>query len=93
MGRTSLENYTQPVMFALVPDKQDRTYNYLVPLLSSADSVGSPKVIKVDFEAAVIWCNKYGHSKFVITGCNFQFNQSLWKQIQNVGLNGGIRRK
>jgi hypothetical protein len=28
----------------------------------------------------------------VITGCNFQFNQNLWKQIQNVGLNGGIQK-
>jgi len=63
MGSTSLEKYMQPVMFALLPDKQDRTYHYLVTLLNSWYSVWSPKVIKVDFEAAVIWYNKYGHSR------------------------------
>jgi hypothetical protein len=65
----------------------------LVTLLNSWYSVWSPKVIKVDFEAASFGTINVAIPDSVITGCNFQLNQSLWKQIQNVGLIGGIQRK
>jgi hypothetical protein len=46
----------------------------------------SPKIIKVDFEAAVISAINKVFPDSVITGCNFHFNQCLWRQIQNIGL-------
>jgi hypothetical protein len=46
----------------------------------------SPKIIKVDFEAAVVSATNKVFLDSVITGCNFHFNQCLWRQIQNSGL-------
>jgi hypothetical protein len=46
----------------------------------------SPKIINVDFEAAVLSATNKVFPDSVITGCNFHFNQCLWRQIQNIGL-------
>jgi hypothetical protein len=46
----------------------------------------SPKIIKFDFEAAVISALNKVFPYSVSTGCNFHFNQCLWRQIQNIGL-------
>jgi hypothetical protein len=46
----------------------------------------SPKIIKLDFEAAVISAINKVFPDSVITGCNFHFDQCLWRQIQNIGL-------
>jgi hypothetical protein len=39
----------------------------------------SPKIIKVDFEAAVISAINKVSPDSVTTGCNFHFNQCLWR--------------
>jgi hypothetical protein len=41
-----------------------------------------PKIIKVDFEAAVISAI---NEVSVTAGCNFHFGQCLCKQLQNIG--------
>jgi hypothetical protein len=46
----------------------------------------SPKIIKVDFEAAVLSAINKVFPDSIITGCNFHCNQSLWRQTQNIGL-------
>jgi hypothetical protein len=46
----------------------------------------SPKITKVDFEVAVISAINKAFPHSVITGCNFHFNQCLWRQIQNIVL-------
>jgi hypothetical protein len=48
--------------------------------------------MKIDFEAAVISAiNKFCQDS-VITGCNFHFNQCLWRQLQNTVLRGNTKR-
>jgi hypothetical protein len=42
------------------------------------------KIIKADYEAEVLSAIVFPDS--VITGCNFHFNQCLWRQIQYIGL-------
>jgi hypothetical protein len=46
----------------------------------------SPKITKVDFEAAVMSAINKVFPDSVITGCNFHFNQCPWRQIHNTGL-------
>ena len=46
----------------------------------------SPKMIKIGSEAAVISAMNKIFTDSVITGCNFRFKLSLWRQIQNIGL-------
>jgi hypothetical protein len=42
--------------------------------------------MKFDFEAAVISAINKVFPDSVIIGCNFHFNQCLWRQIQNIFL-------
>jgi len=47
---------------------------------------------KVDFEAAVISAINKVFQGSVITGCNFHFNQCLWRQLQNIVLWGNTKK-
>jgi hypothetical protein len=44
--------------------------------------------MKVDFEAADVSAINQIFPDSVITGCNFQLNQCLWRQRQTTGLTG-----
>ncbi|KAL4126003.1 hypothetical protein QTP88_010235 [Uroleucon formosanum] len=46
----------------------------------------NPNIITIDFEAATIQVIKDVFPNIQISGCNYQFNQSLWRKVQNVGL-------
>ena len=63
-----------------------KIYHYLVTLLKGLCSLRSPKIIKADFDAAVIGAMHKIFPDSVITGCNFHCNQCLWTQIQNIRL-------
>jgi hypothetical protein len=86
LGNTSHDNYIYPVLFALLPDKKETAYRCLLTLLKNWRVFWSPKIIKVDSGAAVISAINKVFPDSVITGCNFNFNQCLWIQIQNIGL-------
>jgi hypothetical protein len=86
LGSKSHENYIHPVLFALLTDKTETTYRNLLTLLKKWCVFWSPIIIKVDSEAAVISAINKVFPDSVITGCNFHFNQCLWRQIQNVFL-------
>jgi hypothetical protein len=73
-------------VFALLPDKKETTYHDLLTLLKNWCVFWSPKNLKVDFEAAVIGAINTAFPDSVITGCNFHFNQCLWRQTQNTGV-------
>jgi hypothetical protein len=86
LGSTAHESYIHPVLFALLPDKKETTYHCLLTLQKSWCVFWLPKIIKVDFEAAVISEINKVFLDPVITGCNFHFKLCLWKQVQNIGL-------
>jgi len=52
-GSSSRESYRYPVVFALLPDKKE-TFHFLLTLLNCWGRFWSPKIIKVDFAAAII---------------------------------------
>jgi hypothetical protein len=76
-------------MFALLPDKKRKTCDFLFGLVWC--SFWSPKMIKFDFETAVKSAINRAFPCSIITGCNFNFNQCLWRQIQTIRLNGGMQ--
>lgn len=47
----------------------------------------SSKIRRLDFDATVVTTINKVTPDSLITGCNFRFNQCLWGQIQNTGLN------
>jgi hypothetical protein len=80
-------------MFSLLQDKNEApNYSLLTPLEIAVIS-GDQKFITVDSEAAVISAKNKVFLESVITGCNFQCNRCLWRQIQTNRLHGGIQRR
>jgi hypothetical protein len=73
-------------MFALLLTNKDTTYRDLLTLPKNWCVFWSPKIIKIDFKAAVISAINKVFLDSVITGCDFHFNRCLWRQIQNIGL-------
>jgi hypothetical protein len=44
-----------------------------------------PNLIKMGFEAAVLKASKMAFPETAISGCNFHFNQCLWRRTQEIG--------
>jgi hypothetical protein len=60
--------------------------NIFLTLLKIWCSFWSPEIIKIDFEVVVISAINKVFLDTVVTGCNFYLNESVWRQIQNIGL-------
>lgn len=45
----------------------------------------SKKKIHIDYEKAAINAVKEMFQETTITGCNFHFNQTLWREVQELG--------
>lgn len=86
LGSTLHGKYTHPVLFALLPDKQEK--NILIFVYSAEDLVFflAIGIMKVDFESAVVSAINAVFPDSVITGSNFHFIQCLWRQLQNISL-------
>jgi hypothetical protein len=84
-------SYIYPVLFALLLDKLETTY-YLLTLLKNWTLFWLPKIIKFDFEAAVTSAINKVFLESLTAGCNFHFNQCLWK-LYKILAYGGIDRK
>lgn len=82
--------FTHVYLLALL---RELKYHCLLALPKGSRSFWTPKNYKGQFRSS-------GHSEIyelflgsVITGCNFHFNQCMWRQIENIRRNGGIQRK
>ncbi|GBM73699.1 hypothetical protein AVEN_177747-1 [Araneus ventricosus] len=73
-----------PIVFALLPNKTQATYVKLFTILKEAN--WSPECLTMDFEVAAIMGAKIVFPALEIKGCNFHFNQCLWRQVQSIGL-------
>ncbi|KAG5897272.1 hypothetical protein JTB14_011438 [Gonioctena quinquepunctata] len=60
-----------PAVYSPLPGKKTQTYE---------------RFIKIDFEEAVIMAIKRILPNVKIAGCNFHFNQCLWRKVQSIGL-------
>ncbi|KAF8785187.1 hypothetical protein HNY73_010761 [Argiope bruennichi] len=73
-----------PIVFSLLPRKNSETYSKLFTVLK--DAGWNPYSITMDFEAAVLKELERLFPSVKISGCNFYFNQCLWRQVQSLGL-------
>lgn len=83
---TDTETNVYPAIFALLPDKKETTYRNLLLKLKASFPRWNPGMIKLDFETAAINACRQEFPNSVISGCNFHFNQCLWRKIQSLGL-------
>lgn len=86
IGSTAEATCVIPVLYALLPNRKEATYIRLFTLLKEKLSDFSPKVIKVDFEIAAIQAFRRTFPGAEIKGCNFHFNQAIWRKVQALGL-------
>jgi hypothetical protein len=66
--------------------KKRNNISLLVNCAEELVCVLSPTIIAVDSEAAVISAINKVFPDAVITGCNFHFNQCLWREAQDISL-------
>lgn len=85
-GSTASETNVYPAVFALLPDKTESTYRNLFIKLKTSNPLFNPHLIKLDFETAAINACRKEFPNSIISGCNFHFNQCLWRKIQSIGL-------
>ena len=81
---------TVPILYALLPDKHKLTYLKLFKCIShKCKTIGldfNPVEVMMDYEPAPINAVKQLYPDCSISGCNFHFNQCLWRKIQKIGL-------
>ncbi|XP_076820927.1 uncharacterized protein LOC143466174 [Clavelina lepadiformis] len=81
-----IRNNVLPCIFVLLPNKQQVTYSQMWTEIKSLKPGLAPRSVQIDFElaskAALIEAFPQTH----IYGCYFHLGQSLWRKIQENGL-------
>lgn len=85
IGSTNNETNIIPVAYALLKNKSRATYENLFNILKNVAN-WNPKNISMDFEQAAIIAIQNIFPSITINGCNFHFNQCIWRKVQELGL-------
>lgn len=72
-----------PLIYALLPNKQQSSYERLFGKLLEIDSTLKPTSVICDFENAVFNTINNQFPDTRIVGCNFHLTRNLWKHIQS----------
>lgn len=75
-----------PAIYALLPNRKEVTYRRFFILLRERISTFNPKKVHIDFEQAAINALQDVFPEIIIKGCNFHFNQAIWRKVQELGL-------
>ena len=75
-----------PLAFALLASKSESTYRHLFTVLADLVPNLQPRVFISDFEASLIPAIAEQFPNTVHHGCFFHLGQSLWRKVQDVGL-------
>lgn len=75
-----------PLIYAVLPDRSERTYIRLFDEIKLRLPFWQPKTFKVDYEIAAITAFRKSFPNSVVKGCNFHYNQSIWRRVQRLGL-------
>ena len=88
--RSSVLRSAIPVLYSLLPNKTKLTYisffNEVRNVAIKNNLILNPKFITIDFEQGTINALKHVFSNVTIKGCNFRYNQCLFKKLQELGL-------
>jgi len=78
--------YVFPVMYALLPNKRQETYDRLVGLIKTIWPLFNPTSISLDFEMAVINSVRQVFPRAELHGCLFHLTKSIRRQLSENGL-------
>jgi len=83
---TSINGYNPPCIYALLPNKREKTYERLLIAVKEKIPNSSPTRILVDFEKAVMNAFQKIFTDATLSGCYFHLCQSFVRKINEVGL-------
>lgn len=86
IGSTVESTNIVPILYSLLPNKSERTYTRLFSLLKEKLPSWNPTYFKIDFEISAINAFRSVFPRSQLKGCNFHFNQCLWRKVQSLGL-------
>ena len=76
-----------PCVSLLTPDRTKQTYKKLLRRLKQSTTyVFQPQQVMMDFEQGAIKAFAEEFPGIVVKGCHFHFTQSIWRNIQEIGL-------
>lgn len=75
-----------PVLYALLPDRKQVTYEILFEMIKSQVQEWEPTHISMDFEVTAILAIKGLFPEVKIVGCFFHFSRSLWRKAKQLGV-------
>lgn len=81
-----INNHVYPSIFVILKNKSLQTYNNMFDLIFNMKGIPNPKVIKTDFEKAVISCLKTKFPRSQISGCSFHLGQAIQRKLKECGL-------
>ncbi|CAF3794187.1 unnamed protein product [Rotaria magnacalcarata] len=79
-------NCVFPLVFALLSDKQQQTYQRLINELRRLCPSWNPKSVMVDFEKGAINAFQGTFTTLSISGCFFHLQKSIQRKLQDLGL-------
>lgn len=92
-----INTFYMPLVFALLPDKTQATYETLLHyLLQQCDGTGlkcEPQQILTDFERAAMNAVQANFTQSRLVGCRFHLGQTWWRRIQSLGLGDEYRQR
>lgn len=86
LGSSWEETNTIPAVYALLPNKKRETYDRFFKAIKTNVPGWSPTTLMMDFEIAIVQSARSLFPETEILGCNYHFNQCLWKKVQYCGL-------
>ncbi|KAL4085447.1 hypothetical protein QTP88_027305 [Uroleucon formosanum] len=86
IGSTNDEINVIPVIYILLPNKTKIVYERLFSMMKTHIPKFNPESFTLDFEISTIQSIKQIFPNAEIYGCNFHFNLSFWRKVQNIGL-------
>lgn len=75
-----------PLVYALLPNKTQETYERLFEALKQLEPRLQPTTVMIDFEIAAKQAIASVFPQASIVGCYFHLGQSLWRRVQSEGL-------
>ncbi|KAE9525972.1 hypothetical protein AGLY_013914 [Aphis glycines] len=69
-----------PLIYALLPNKQEKTYTHLFKMLNRLKPGLNPTSISCDFEQAILKYIKTEYPNAEIDGCLYHFSKNKWKR-------------
>ena len=82
----TIGGYNPPCIYALLPNKTEKTYHDFTQALLQLIPNANPERIMMDFEKAAVNVFSTTFPAAQITGCYFHLSQSVLRKLYDVGL-------